>query len=119
MPLEKKTYSIDAKGRTLGRVASEAAHILLGKNTVTFVKHQAAPVSVVVENASKLLIREPKKDQKEYIRYSGYPGGLKSATLREVIEKKGHAEVLRRAVKGMLPKNRLQSVRMKNLVINN
>jgi large subunit ribosomal protein L13 len=74
---------------------------------------------VTIDNASKLLIREPKKDQKTYTRYSGYPGGLKSATLREVIAKKGHTEVLRLAVKGMLPKNKLQSVRMKNLIINN
>lgn len=115
--MEKKTYTIDAKGKALGRVASEAAHILLGKNTVTFTKNLTVPVTVTISNASKLAISDKKKDQKEYLRYSGYPGGLKTSTLKEVADKKGYSEILRRSVKGMLPKNRLQALRMKNLII--
>ena len=115
--MEKKHYTIDAKGKALGRVASEAAHLLLGKNTVTFTKNLTAQVTVTIENASKLSISEKKQDQKEYLRYSGYPGGLKTATLKEVAAKKGYSEILRKAIRGMLPKNRLQALRMKNLIV--
>ena len=114
---ERTEIGIDASGRTLGRVASEAAHALLGKTSPSFARHTVARVRVVVRNASKLAVSDRRLDGKVYTRYSGYPGGLKRETLREVIEKKGVAEALRRAVLRMLPKNRIRGERMKNLVI--
>lgn len=114
-PLE---YTVDAKGRTLGRVATEAAMALLGKKSVHFVKNKVLPVSVTIVNAKKLLvIGEKKLDQKTYQRYTGYPGGLKEFTLKDLIEKKGVADVLRRAVDGMIPRNKLRKERMKRLTI--
>ncbi len=117
MTTETKTYELSAKNRPLGRVASEAASILLGKRTVSAVKHAVPEVKVLITDAAKLSIGEKKRKQKTYTRYSGYPGGLKEETLARVLERKGHAEVLRRAVAGMLPKNRLHKGRMKRLTI--
>lgn len=110
-------YVIDAKGRPMGRVASEAAHALLGKKHTAFVKNKVLPVKVTIENAKKLLIREKMLKEKTYRRYTGYPGGLREMTLAEFIEKKGVAEVLRKTVDGMLPRNRLRKERMKRLTI--
>ncbi len=110
-------HTIDAQGKRLGRVATEVAHLLMGKNRTDAVRHQAAPVQVTVENASKLFIDERKRAQKTYQRYSGYPGGLRREPMSQVIAKKGYREILRKAVYGMLPNNRLRAVRMKNLTI--
>jgi len=109
--------TIDARGKRLGRVATEVATILMGKDRPDAVRHQAASVKVTIEHASKLLIDERKRTQKTYQRYTGYPGGLRTQTLAQVAEGKGYAEVLRKAVYGMLPRNRLRAVRMKNLMI--
>jgi len=111
------THEIDAKGKRLGRVASEIAILLMGKDRADAVRNATAPVQVDVKNASKLHIDENKILQKVYLHYSGYPGGQKKETMRKVITDKGHAEVLRRAVYGMLPSNRLRSLRMKQLAI--
>lgn len=112
-----ETHTIDASGRKLGRLASEIATILMGKNSVDFARNQVADVQVTVENASKLDITDEKLDTKEYDRHSGYPGGRKVETARDVVEKKGYGELVIRAVRGMLPKNKLQDPTMKNLVV--
>jgi large subunit ribosomal protein L13 len=110
-------YTIDAQGKSVGRVATEAAMKLMGKNTPTYKAHIAPDVSVRIVNAAQANISEKKKGEKTYARYSGYPGGLKTTTMEEVITKKGYGEVFRMAVKGMLPKNKLQAVMMKHLTV--
>ncbi len=111
--------TIDAHNKTLGRVASAAAKALLGKHDAAFAKNVVAEGEVKIVNANSLKISGDKAKQKEYIRYSGYPGGQKSETYEQVVARRGNREVLRRAVLGMLPKNRLQMRRIKNLVIEN
>jgi len=113
--MEHTAHTIDATDRPIGRVATEAAVILLGKNTPHFAKNIVAPVTLTIENADKLKISEKKRSQKEYQRYSGYPGGLKIASLQDLIDKKGYDEVLRKAIYGMLPSNKLRAQRMKLL----
>lgn len=115
--VEPIAYTIDASGRTLGRVASEAAQALLGKKSAQYVKNFVLPVTVTIENAGKIVVSEKKALQKEYTRYTGYPGGLRIRTLGELIEKKGIDEALRMAVDGMIPRNRLRKERMKRLTI--
>jgi len=111
-------HTIDAKGRTLGRVASEAAFTLLGKGrAATARKNIIAPVAVRITNAGAIAIPEKKLTQKTYHRHSGYPGSDRAVMLKEVIEKKGKSEALREAVKGMLPGNKLRDKRLKNLTI--
>lgn len=110
-------YTIDAKGKKLGRVATEAAMILMGKNKPDFRSNVAPNVRLVIENASKLAISEKKKDETLYTRYSGYPGGLKVQSLGEIIEKKSYGEALKKAIYGMLPANKLRKVMLSNLTI--
>ena len=110
-------YTIDAKGQKIGRVATDAAHHLMGKHTTSFAKNTIADIEVEIVNASKVEIHPKKYVQKEYKRYSGYPGGLKHRKLQDVVAMKGHAELLRTAVKGMLPGNKLRPEIMKNLKI--
>lgn len=110
-------YRIDATDRALGRVASEAAHALLGKRSPQMSKHVTHPITVVVENASKLHLPSRRVKGKIYTRYTGYPGGLREVRMDELIEKKGIEEVVRRTVDGMIPRNRLRAPRMKNLVV--
>ena len=111
------TYTVDAKGRTLGRVASEAASALLGKKSVHFVKNKVLPVSVTITNASKLKLTEKRVANNTYIHYTGYPGGLREQSMPMLIEKKGIEEVIRRTVDGMIPRNKLRKERMKRLTI--
>ena len=115
--MEKLTYTVNAENRTLGRVASDAASALLGKHSVLFVKHKVLPIEVSIENAGKIRITEKRLKTTLYRHYTGHPGGLKTATLEELIAKKGIAEALRIAVLGMLPKIKLQKERMKRLTI--
>lgn len=115
--MQSTEYTIDATDRTLGRVASEAAHALLGKRSVHFVKHQALPMKVTIENAGKLHLPTRRTKGTVYTRYTGYPGGLRTMTMAEMIEKKGIAEVVKKTVDGMLPRNKLRSPRMKNLIV--
>jgi large subunit ribosomal protein L13 len=110
-------HTIDASGQRLGRVASEIASLLMGKHRPDASRHIAKPIFVKVTNASKLLIDERKRTQKTYQRYSGYPGGLRTLKLTQVVAQKGYREVLSMAVYGMLPSNRLRAVRMKKLDI--
>lgn len=114
--MEKKEYIIDAAGKRLGRVATEAASVLLGKNSPDFAKNVVAEVVVKIENASKLDISD-KRGEVEFQTYSGFPGGRRVETLSHLAGRRGYAEVVRRVVGGMLPKNKLHAPRMKNLVV--
>lgn len=111
----KKT--IDASGKKLGRVASEAAVFLIGKDKPDFARNKVSGVAVEIVNASKADINERKLSDKKYVRYSGYPGGIKSPTMKNVIEKKGYAEIFTLAVYGMIPSNKLRAKIMKNLTV--
>jgi large subunit ribosomal protein L13 len=111
------THTIDATDRTLGRVASEAAHALLGKRSVHFTKNQALPVTVIVENASKMNLPTTRTKGKVYTRYTGFPDGLREMTMEQMITKKGIEEVVKKTVDGMIPRNRLRTPRMKNLIV--
>ena len=115
--MDLKEYIIDAKGERLGRVATEAAAYLMGKNRTDFVKNRRPNVRVRVINAGSLDISEKKRVQKEYPRFTGYPGGLSYERLEEVIDQKGHAEVIRHAIYGMLPGNKLRGPAMKRIQI--
>ncbi|MBA3789084.1 50S ribosomal protein L13 [Patescibacteria group bacterium] len=110
-------YTVDAQGRTLGRVASEAASALLGKKSAHYVQNLVLPVEVTITNASKLSLPEKRVAGKTYVRYTGYPGGLRETTMALLIDKKGIEEALRKAVDGMLPRNKLRNDRMKRLTI--
>lgn len=112
----ERTHTIDATGKRLGAIATEAASVLLGKNNPDFTKHLVAPVTVTITNASKMDITE-KKAKEVYQRYSGYPGGLYSETFAHLGQRRGYAEPLRRTIAGMLPTNKLKKPMLKNLVI--
>lgn len=114
--METREYTIDAAGKRLGNIATEAATYLIGKDMPDFVKNEVAPVKVTISNASKMDIPEKKKGE-IYQSYSGYPGGRTEETLEHLGERLGYSEVVRRTVKGMLPKNKLQAVMMKNLTV--
>ncbi len=111
------TYTIDATNKKIGRVASQAATYLMGKNLTSFARNEAPKVTVTITNTSKADIHEKKRKEKEYVSYSGYPGGIITQTLEKMVEKKGYSEVFRNAVYGMLPSNKLKTIMMKNLVI--
>lgn len=110
-------YTIDAQNGKLGRVASQVAVILMGKNRTDFVRNAIPAVKIKVINAGKLSTTNKKMDQKIYKNYSGYPGGLKERSMKKVVSDKGMKETLRIAVRGMLPKNKLRDRMMKNLII--
>ena len=110
-------HTIDAKNRTIGRVASEAANFLMGKDMASFVRNAAPKVKVNIVNASKTKVTQKKMIEKVYYSFSGYPGGRKGESLEKVLSKKGFNEVYINAVYGMLPKNKLRKLMMKNLHI--
>ena len=110
-------HTIDAKGEKLGRVASRAASLLMGKNTTTFARNVVPEVVVEIINASQIVIDPKKARDTKYSRYSGYPGGLKFRSMAEIIEKKGYGELFTIAVYGMLPTNKLRSIMIKNLIV--
>lgn len=112
-----KKHIIDAKSRVPGRVATEAAVLLMGKNRTDFARNRIPDVTVEVVNVDGMNLGVKKLKAKNYYRYSGFPGGLKRETQEHVVRTKGGGEVLRRAVYGMLPKNKLRSRMMKNLKI--
>ncbi len=111
------TYTIDATDRTLGRVCSEAASVLLGKKSVHFAKNQALPIQVTVMNAGKMHLPARRTKGKVYTRYTGHPGGLFFTTMEEMIAKKGIGEVVKKTVDGMIPRNKLRKPRMQNLIV--
>ena len=104
--VERKWYVVDATDKTLGRLASEIATILRGKNKPMYAPNIDAGDYVIVINAEKVAVTGKKLDQKVYTHHSGYVGGLKTVTRKQQLEKKPE-EVLKHAVKGMLPKNAL------------
>ena len=104
--IQKIWYLVDAKDKVLGRLASKIAHILKGKDKVIYSPHQDTGDEVIVINASKIKVTGKKAEQKEYQRFTQYPGGLNSEKLSTVLKKKPDF-VIRHAVRGMLPKNKL------------
>ena len=104
--VERKWYVIDAEGKNLGRVATKAATLLRGKHKVTFTPHIDCGDYVIVINASKVNLTGNKLEDKKYYNHSGYPGGLRERNAKTMIEKYPE-EMLERAIKGMLPHNRL------------
>jgi large subunit ribosomal protein L13 len=114
--IAREWYLVDADGQTLGRLATRIADTLRGKGKTAYTPHVDTGDFVVVVNAEKIRVTGNKLDQKEYIRHSGYPGGIRRRTLREQLERRPE-EVLRRAVKGMLPKNRLARQQINKLKI--
>ncbi len=107
---------VDASGQTLGRIATQIAHMLRGKHRPSFSPHQLCGDCVVVINAAELSFEPRKLSQKTYVKHSGYLGHLKSTSLATMMEKKPE-EVIRLAVKGMLPANRLRPSMLKRLHI--
>ena len=114
--IERKWHLIDASDKVLGRLATEASALLLGKHKPTFTRNLDTGDYVVVINAEKILVTGNKAKQKLYYRHSGYPGGLKSASLEEVMQK-DPTKVIEHAVKGMLPHNRLGAQMIKKLKV--
>ena len=104
--VERKWYVVDAEGKTLGRLASEVANVLRGKNKPTYTPHIDTGDYVIVVNAEKVVTTGKKLDQKKYYHHSEYVGGMKEATLKEMMQKKPEF-VITHAVKGMLPKGPL------------
>ena len=114
--IKREWYVVDAQGKILGRLASEIAKILRGKHKPIYVPHLDCGDHVIVVNAEKVRVTGKKLDQKFYYRHSGYPGGLKSISLRNQLQKHP-TRVLEAAVRGMLPKNRLGRAMIKKLKV--
>lgn len=115
--IKKEEKIIDAEGKTLGRLASEIAFILMGKNKTTYERNKFSGSLVKVINASKIKITPKKLESIYSTRYSGYPGGLKIIKAKETLSKKGIGEVVKLSVYHMLPGNKLRREMMKNLKI--
>ncbi len=113
---ERNWLVVDATGQTLGRLATQIADALRGKRKPTYTPHVDTGDFVVVVNCEKIAVTGKKLDQKRYYRHSGYPGGLRSRTLREQLDRRP-TEVLRKAVKGMLPRNKLSRAQLTKLKI--
>jgi large subunit ribosomal protein L13 len=114
--VEQRWYVVDADGATLGRLASQIAETLRGKRKPEYTPHVDTGDFVVVVNAEKIAVTGKKLDEKLYYRHSGYPGGLRSRPLREELNRRP-TEVLRKAVKGMLPRNRLGRAQIRKLKV--
>ncbi len=112
--VEKQWLLVDAEGQTLGRFASKVAKILRGKYKPSFTPHVDCGDNVVIVNAEKIQLSGNKWEDKTYTRYTGYPGGQRSTTARELLEK-NPASIIEKAVKGMLPKNKLGAELFRNL----
>ena len=112
--IERKWYVVDAEGKTLGRLASEVANVLRGKNKAIFTPHIDTGDYVIVVNAEKIKVTGKKLEQKIYYRHSDYVGGMKETTLKEMMNKKPE-DVITLAVKGMLPKGPLGRSMIKKL----
>lgn len=112
--INRKTYLIDASGKTLGRLATRVASLLIGKGKTCFCKDQIVGDQVFVINASKIHVTGQKKDQKVYTRFTGFSAGLRNITLGDLLQK-NPSEVITKAVTRMLPKNRIGDVMAKRL----
>ena len=114
--VERKWYVVDAEGKTLGRMASEVAAILRGKNKPTFTPHVDCGDYVIVINAEKVAVTGKKRQEKIYKRHTGYPGGLRELTFEQLMEKHPE-EVVKHAVKGMMPTGKLGRQMYKKLKV--
>ena len=114
--IKKDWYIIDATGKTLGRLASKVAHILMGKHKVNYVPYLDVGDYIVIINASKVVLTGKKLSKKIYYKHSGYPGGLKEKVYTDLMEEKPEF-VFKKAVKGMLPKNKLGRKMFKKLKV--
>ena len=114
--IERNWYVIDAEGKTLGRVATKAAHVLRGKHKVTYTPYVDCGDYVIIVNADKVVLTGNKLEDKKYYNHSGFPGGLRERSAKEMIEKYPE-EMVERAVKGMLPHNRLGRAMYKKLFV--
>lgn len=112
--MNRKTHTIDATGKVLGRLSTEIAVLLRGKQKSDFVPYRDMGDFVIVKNVSKLKITGKKMEQKKYFHHSGFLGGVKEVPLKKIFET-NPAEVLRKAVFGMLPKNKLRAEQIKRL----
>jgi large subunit ribosomal protein L13 len=113
---ERNWLVVDATGQTLGRLATQIADALRGKRKPEYTPHVDTGDFVIVVNAEKITVTGNKREEKRYYRHSGYPGGLRSRTLNDMLERRPE-EVIRRAVKGMLPRNRLGRAQLRKLKI--
>ncbi len=113
---ERNWLVVDASGRTLGRLATQIADALRGKRKPEYTPHVDVGDFVIVVNAERISVTGNKRAEKRYYRHSGYPGGLRSRTLGEMLERRPE-EVIRRAVKGMLPRNRLGRAQLRKLKV--
>ena len=114
--IEQAWRLVDADGQILGRLATEIADTLRGKNKPAYTPHVDTGDFVIVVNAEKVRVTGKKLEQKIYYRHSGYPGGLRERTLAEQLARRPE-EVIRRAVKGMLPKNKLAAAQLRKLKV--
>ena len=114
--VERKWYVVDADGKTLGRLASEVASVLRGKNKPTFTPHVDCGDYVIVINAEKVAVTGKKRNEKIYKKHTGYPGGLREITFDKLQQKKPE-EIVRHAVKGMLPDGKLGRQMFKKLKV--
>jgi large subunit ribosomal protein L13 len=114
--IERRWYVVDAADETLGRLASRIARILEGKHKPTWQPNLDSGDHVIVLNASRIAVTRDKRETKLYIRHSGYPGGYKEETLGQLLERRPE-EVIRRAVKGMLPRTKLGVQQLRKLKV--
>jgi large subunit ribosomal protein L13 len=114
--IERRWYLVDAEGQTLGRLATRVADTLRGKRKPEYTPHVDTGDFVVVVNAEKVAVTGKKLEQKMYYRHSGYPGGLRARPLSDELERRP-TEVIRKAVKGMLPRNRLARQQLTKLKV--
>tara|TARA_Y100001978_G_C23701015_1_gene440926 strand:- start:905 stop:1360 length:456 start_codon:yes stop_codon:yes gene_type:complete len=113
---DKKWFIVDAENQTVGRLSSQVAKVLRGKHKTCFTPHADCGDNVIVINAEKVSFSGTKLENKEYVRYSGYPGGQKFTSAQEMLEK--HPErLIEKAIKGMLPKNTLGRALYRNLKV--
>ena len=114
--IQRNWHLMDASKEPLGRLASSAAYLLIGKQRIDYAQNYDMGDYVVVNNAERVVVTGKKSSQKVYRSHSGYPGGFKEVTFKRLLEKKPE-EIIRKAVFGMLPDNRLKKFRMKRLMI--
>ncbi len=114
--IERRWFVVDAAGQTLGRIATEVARVLSGKNKPTYTAHLDTGDHVIILNASKVAVSRDKLASKSYARHSGHPQGFKEESLGHLLERRPE-EVIRRAVKGMMPHNRLGAQQLRKLKI--
>jgi large subunit ribosomal protein L13 len=115
--VQHKWYVVDADGEVVGRLASRIAHVLRGKHNPAYTPHVDTGDCVIVINADKIRFTGLKAEQKEYLRYSGYPGGQKKSTPNDLLNSNRGERIIEHAVRGMLPKNRLGRAMFKKLFV--